>query len=110
MFLYLQKTNGNFGPGRRIRIKLFLRRTLVRSDILWSFYRSKDWTRIFQLGVLAVKSSLLLLQYNYSWATVHTGKWRINGLTALSRLTVVAIFALPNIVSSEEVCDATKAQ
>jgi len=32
-----------------------------------------------------------------------------NGQTALSRQTDVAIFALPIIVPSEEVCDATKA-
>jgi len=33
-----------------------------------------------------------------------------NGQTALSSHTDVAIFALPIIVPSEEVCDATKAQ
>jgi len=33
-----------------------------------------------------------------------------NGLTAQSRQTDVAIFALPIIVPSDEVCDATKAQ
>jgi hypothetical protein len=33
-----------------------------------------------------------------------------NGQTALSRQTDVAIFALPIIVTSEEVCDASKAQ
>jgi len=32
-----------------------------------------------------------------------------NGQTALSRQTYVAIFALPIIVPSEEVCDARKA-
>jgi hypothetical protein len=32
-----------------------------------------------------------------------------NGQTALSRQTDVAIFALPIIVTSEEVCDASKA-
>jgi len=52
---------------------------------------------------------IMFRTYNYSQTTVHTGKWSINGLTALSRLTVNAIFALPNIVCSEEVCDATKA-
>jgi len=33
-----------------------------------------------------------------------------NGLTAQSRQTDVAIFALTIIVPSEEVCDATQAQ
>jgi hypothetical protein len=32
-----------------------------------------------------------------------------NGQTALSRQTEVAIFALPIIVTSEELCDASKA-